>query len=394
MDSLVEPVLQKFSRELGRDLKAAYLYGSLAQRRYVAGESDANLLLVVSEGVSLHTVRNIFRPIWRDNGRRLCRAPLITTRSLLTRHLKLYPTLAHHMANDGQSLVGGTSLFKLIPKLPRLTPHDTYAWLAGEAMISSAALAPNMQSGPDARQSMKGLRSLARRVLHETVSVNDTAVDLFARIQEHLEPKIAVLPMEQPWSSMRTATSPLLPGLQGTYTKNLETAVLVFAQFSSAQIRNIGWSKLSQRLSRDHKRLAITTSRQFRLMTEFETPLDLIFRRNRHTWGMDPLATMVVKKKFQLRHAARAPSLIQIDLLPNAYLTQSDDQLPKLIHDFQNKLLNIQLEGELLDRFQIAQRFRPLPLPGRETPLRERVDAIYQQLGLWADHYTNAMTQA
>jgi hypothetical protein len=93
-----------------------------------------------------------------------------------------------------------------------------------------------------------------------------------------------------------------------------------------------------------------------------------------------------------MRYSARVPSRILIDELPNIYLTKenSEESLNKIIHDFQNKMLNIGLEHELLVRFGLSERFvPPTPAPGREAPPQQRIAALFQHLEWWADFYAS-----
>jgi hypothetical protein len=130
------------------------------------------------------------------------------------------------------------------------------------------------------------------------------------------------------------------------------------------------------------------------MIVEIERPLDLVFLRYQHEWGKHPLDEIQLSQRQILRHAARLPLVVQIDLLPNAYLTQDDSKLHDIVHDFQNKLLNVQLEHELLCRLQKIERFvPPEPLPDRSTPSPIRIDAIFKQLGWWAEYYANEMTK-
>jgi hypothetical protein len=55
-------------------------------------------------------------------------------------------------------------------------------------------------------------------------------------------------------------------------------------------------------------------------------------------------------------------------------------------------MLNIQLEHELLGRLQGLERFvPPAPVPGRDTPPRQRLDAIFQHLDWWTEYYVEQM---
>jgi hypothetical protein len=390
MERIANAIAERFADELGADLEGAYLYGSLVQRTFTPGESDFNLLLIVSESASIHEMRRVFRPLWGEYGRQLKRAPLIARPAALARHFQLYPTLAHHLVNEARSLLARTVDW---PPLPRLTPHDTYLRQALALMRASSALAPEMKGVGE--RPLLPLRRVARHILGEPVSPAVTAVDLFARLHQELDPKIAALPSEQPWTSRRTATSPLLPGLQATYQHNVENIVLAFAQLSPGQLRAIAWEKLARRLGKEYKTLQVTSSAQFRFIHEMERPLDITFQRSKRTWGVDVLRSLETDPWRQFRQAARLPSTLQIDQLPNAYLTADEDDIHDVIHDFQNRLLNVQLEHELLIRLLDVQKFEPpQPLPGRDAPNSQRIDAILQHAGWWSDYYAGAMNDA
>lgn len=395
MEKIVHAVVNVLSREVGGDLENIYLYGSLAQQTYQVNESDINLLLVASESLDIHHLRTLFRPLWQEYGRRLVHAPLVATRRSLLRHLLLNPAFAHHLAAESKPLLGGDNLFNALPGNLAQTPEDNYAFLAHETLHASAALVPKLWPAPVRPANMRKLRGLARRLFKSPVSTQETAVTLFARIQEHLTPLIASLPQSFAWKSGRTATSPLVPGLQATYTQDQEKLLMIFSQFSSLQLSSIGWNKLASRLAKEYKGLYLTTSVQLRLINQFETPLDVFFRRSKHTWGEDPLQELPTKSYYKLRQVGRRPSGILVDALPHAYLTSPDEDLNRIIHDFQNKLLNVQLESELMARMGLAMRGKPpLPLPGREALARERINAIFNHLDWWADYFSQAMQQA
>jgi len=79
MHDTVELVTNTFVEKMGDQLDAVFLFGSLAGGYYQPGESDVNLLLVVADGTSLHSVRSLFLPIWDEHGSRLRRAPMVAS---------------------------------------------------------------------------------------------------------------------------------------------------------------------------------------------------------------------------------------------------------------------------------------------------------------------------
>ncbi len=395
MERIATAVINALSRELGNELESAYLYGSVPQRTYELGESDINLLLVVAETLDIHRLRRLFMPLWQEYGRRLRRAPVVATRRTLARHLLLNPTLAHHLSIEGRPLLQSGGLLAGLPAQPTLTAEDMCAYWAQEALLASAALAPTLWSSEEQARHMQRLRSLGRRLLRQNASPQETAVALFARIQTRLATLISKLPNNYAWESNRVATSPLVPGLQATYTRDMESIILVFSQFSAEQLSSINWSKLAERLGKEYKGFYVTSSQQLRLICHFETPLDLFFKRIKRTWGEDPLRDLTPTTRYKLRQAARRPSTILLDTLPQAYLTNRDDEMGKLIHDMQNRLLNVQLEGELLARLGLTPLAKPpVPLPGREASAPERINAILAHLDWWSEHYTQTMLAA
>ena len=171
--------------------------------------------------------------------------------------------------------------------------------------------------------------------------------------------------------------------------------VMVFQNLTPHQILAIQWPVLAKRVADRCTGLRITTAVQLRLILELERPLDIVLQRYNHEWG-DHLLTQITPAKKQIfRQAARLPAEIQIDLMPNEYLTQDQSKLHDIIHDYQNKLLNIQLEHELLRRLQQIEKFTPPePLPDRSAPPSQRIDAIFKNLGWWSDFYTDLMLNA
>ena len=394
MNEAVKTITRTFPRKLGGQLDAIYLYGSMAQGYHQAGRSDVNLLIVVADGTNIHALRTLFLPVWEKYGRALRRAPLIAHKSAFVRHLQACPMLAHHLAREGRQLYGAPDL--LDQYLPPVAPHETYAYLASTAMWASAALAPDLLDSETAAAASARLRRLLQQIHDEAAPEDETAAQLFARLQHFLEPIVAKLPIVQQWTRTKApaATSPLLPGLQTIY-KEADKMVLVFARLVPQQIVRTDWQKLSERLAGHCSGLYVTSVDQLCLILTYENPLDLLLRRYQHNWGPDFLPSLAASPRQIMRHAASLPSHILVDTLPNAYLTMpadDDESLHKLIHDFQNRMLNIQLEHELLGRLQGLERFvPPAPVPGRDTPPRQRLDAIFQHLDWWTEYYVEQM---
>jgi hypothetical protein len=391
MEEIVQTIVKQMSRKLGSQLEAVFLYGSMADGSYEPGESDINLLAVVANGTSIHALRKLFLPIWKEHKNVLVRAPLIAQEKDFARYLQVAPTFAHHLIHEGQIVFG---LPDYLDGWPETGPYDASARLAYESMQVSAALTPELLEPEDAAKKQAQLYRLARKLHNQPIDKDKTAVELYALIQHYLNQKIANLPDPPTIRQPATTTTTMLPGLQASY-KESDQMVMVFQNLTPHQILAIQWSALAKRLANRCTGLRITTAVQLKLIVELERPLDIVLRRYNHEWGDDLLAQINPAQKQIFRQAARLPAEIQIDLMPNEYLTQDQSKIHDIIHDYQNKLLNIQLEHELLRRLQQIEKFEPPePLPDRTAPHPQRIDAIFNHLGWWSEFYTNLMLNA
>lgn len=393
MLEVVDSVVEKLANELDDQLEAIFLFGSLAQGHYLPGQSDINLFVVVKDGTAVAECQRAFAPVWAAHRSALKRAPYLAHKTAFQRHLQIDPLLAQHLVRDGQPCWGAPDF--LDRRLATIDPHEGYASLVTEAMQTSAALAPQLLDNETAFQVRERLQRLARKLRNEPLPENETAVQSFARIQHFLNPIMARLPATQKWAGVvpRGTTSPLLPGLQTIYDET-GTTILVFDQLTPQKIVQTDWAKLAARLPAGTKQLQVTTVEQISLSIMFERPLDLRFKKLKHSWGPNFLGAFNPNERQIMRYAARVPSRILVNELPQAYLTQAgkDEIFHKIIHDFQNKMLNIQLEHELLVRFGLCQRFKPpTPVPGRETPPQERVNALFQHLEWWSQFYADQL---
>lgn len=389
MNPALNRIAQTLATNLGFQLDALFLFGSQTARQVATAVSNTNLLLITNPDVPIQAIRQHFFPLWAEHKTLLKRGPIVATRHALQRHLQLNPHLALHLLQHGEQLAGNaapTDLFRT-----RVNPYEVYAHLANELMQASAALDDN--SPPEARQQ---LDRLFRQVSNKPAE-GVTAVAQFNTVQQALTAVLNQLPAAKIWhgTAQTGPTSPTIPGLQAIYTENKRN-IFVFNQLTPRQINQIKWQKLAQHLPESDASLHITTVAQLCLIALYDQALDLRFNKYQHKWGIHFLARLTPARHQILRQAARVPSHILLDALPHSYLTAAntnDETLHKLIHDFQNRMLNIQLENELLFRLGLipAKFVPPQPLPERDVPALERLDAIFQHLEWWADFYQTAL---
>ena len=112
-----------------------------------------------------------------------------------------------------------------------------------------------------------------------------------------------------------------------------------------------------------------------------------------HAWGVDSLPPVPVTSTAICREAARYSSQLLTITLPQMYLAANDEEVGMVIHDIQNKLLNVQLQHELLHRLLGWERILPPnPLPDRQAPARQRVEANFAHLEWWSNTYFQQLT--
>ncbi|MCB8982359.1 MAG: nucleotidyltransferase domain-containing protein [Ardenticatenaceae bacterium] len=393
MDAQIDSLVAQLVAKMGSRLTAVYLFGSYTQPYFQPGESDVNLLFVLADDADMQDLRDAFLPLWQQHGHWLRRGPWAARAGTLARFRRLNPHFAHHLSLHGRLLHTDLS-FEPGP-LPALDPHETLGHLATQALSASSALLPDLLGEATAVQRRAELRRLARQLWQKPIP-EETAVRSYARVQHILGPKIAQLPAARAWNNttIPAVTAPFLPGLQSLYQQGANI-VMVLANLGPQAIRDTNWEQLKERLAQECEGLVVTTAVQLCLSLVYDNPIGLVLKNYQHSWGMNPVADLTTSRRQIMRQAATLPSGIEMIQLPAAYLTQDDDHLHNLIHDFQNRLLNIRLEHELLHRFGYTPSFiPPASLPERTAPLYQRVSAIFRNLAWWSDFYLDQMLQA
>lgn len=392
MNPAIPTISQTIADALGSQLEALFLFGSQTKNHYQTAVSDTNLLLVIQPNTNIQAVRRAFFPIWQSHHAVLKRAPIVATRHSLQHHLQLNPRLTIHLLQNGQPLAGNLSKKDLF-YVPT-NPYEIYAHYAEQLLDASAALCHTTANGAATNEQ---LNRLVRRILNQPNGFEESAVSQFNTVHQALTTVTSQLPAAKTWNvaAQTGVASTTIPGLLAIYTENNKN-IFIFDQLPSQRVSQINWQRLAQRLPQANGTLHITTVAHFCLMALYNNALDLRFNKFAHKWGVHFLNQLTPTDYQILRQAARVPSHILLDALPHSFLTavnSSDDTLHKLIHDYQNKMLNIQLENELLFRLGlISEKYiPPEPLPERDASPQKRLDAIFQHLEWWSDFYQTAL---
>ena len=383
---------------IGPLYQTCYLYGSLAQGLYQPDQSDINLLIIVDDRTDMHEVRAALKPIWVEYGDVLRRAPGIATQSAFQRHMLLNPILARHIDRFGKQVKGSKkALYQTSP----LDKTRYLARMAARSLVASQALAPQLM--PDESQRLvplTELRRLIRQIRRGPVGQDETAVSLFHELQTFLHQQMTQLGIALPEQN-NTGSAPYdVPGLRAIYER-MGNLVLVVDKLPHLTQTDFDWEKLAAQVPPEYIGLQLVTPAQLQLAVEYEFALEYSLQNFRHIWGERLIEKLEPPVWAVLRDAARFVSDIQIYDLPHAYITavspDGDDEqvLRKIIHDFQNKLLNARLQNELLSRLKFVDRYEPpTPLPDRTAPSQERLAGILNQLNEWSEFYKEGMLSA
>lgn len=389
----IEEIRESLEKNIGSQLTALYLFGSIAQEKYVPGLSDTNLLAVVEEGTSIHDVRAALRPIWLKYAAVIQQMPLIATPATLHRHLEVNPLLAAHLAQLGRLMSGRDLKLRSQP----VSPAEAIGVLSRAALNASTAIAPRLLPDHKVESNLKRLHRLANYLDLDQRPPTHTPVEIVAAVQARMARLLAAQPALR-WEGPPPAdVPPLVDALLAIYELQ-DRAVFLLPDWPpdriEAYIKSVDWTAVAQTLAGQYYGLQLSTPTQFRLMMHYNQSSDHYFRNYNHAWGQDPLASLTIPRRETYKELARRASQIEIKTFPHAYITTPEEEFSTLIHDFQNKLLNIQLREELMSRIDKRPRVTPpTPLPDRTFPAPARIEAIFDHLHWWTGHYTTAMHQ-
>lgn len=388
IEAALEATLVVANELLGDELLTAVLFGDLAGGYFQVGESTVDLLLLTKGEPPWQELREAYRPVWQQHGPHLRRAPLVASQASWQRYAFLKPHFVYQVENTGQILQGTLSVTGVV--------NDqllAYGELCCRARDASASLAPGLLH-PEARaNAQQNLRGLARQLGSAPLNAQSD-VALLALVQTRLNLMADALGLAEPDLPEQPDAPPPLPALLAIYEK-VDQLMLIMPDLDADTLTSIDWPEVAERVAADYGSLHLCTPRQLQAALQYYSPISLKLRHYDHAWGIDFLADLPVEMRLVFLEAARTPAQIQLEALPSAYLAATDEELGKLVHDFQNRLLNVQLQHELFQRLLKIDRALPdQPLLRREYTFPERVASTMYHLNWWADHYLSLATQA
>jgi hypothetical protein len=299
-----------------------------------------------------------------------------------------------HFKRSGQLLHGApVEIDNGIPP----SKSEMLANAAAQATLATAALAPDLLRVKEAQEALASLRSLARRLFGWPVDADESPAVLAGRILGHLRKSVIAESLDD-WHDLPMPNAPpLISDLRAIYEVDNQL-VLVLPDLDpvalARRVATTDWTQVADRVTDQYRGLRVTTPSLLRLVVAYEDSANYLVKSYHHAWGADPIGQLDIPLSNALRSLACLPSSLEISDLPHAYVTAEDADLSMLIHDFQNKLLNVQLRSELLCRtLDIPASVPGTALPERDAPLTERIGAIFDHLDWWADHYATLYVQ-
>lgn len=381
MPTYLLPALQEHDES---QFLAAFSVPASGEGYFLNRRFEPALLLLFADGAPLHAAREAVLSLRMNWQQVLSTAPMVFTPQTLQRHVDLYPLFGQHVTRHAQCLVGQALS---LDNTGSPHPVERLAFLITAAIDASAALVPSRAEA----HSLAQLQRLAAQLGSDGSTSEASAADLFAQVQVYLRLFVDSLPM---MSKKRTAVVKTSeePNLLAFYEDQQRLLVLI-PPLSASLLRKIDWSALARPMPSHLTTLNVATTDQLYLTIQSERSLDFVLGSYRRQWGADLLSGLEVPARAVYRQAARKPSTYLVDGVLGNYLIAPDDEaIHRVIHDYQNRLLNMRLEHELLCRLldrPLAEP--PAPLPRRDEPLSERIDAVVEHLDWWATHYVRQL---
>lgn len=387
--AVLESFLPALQERPDVNLLAAYTVPPAADGYFLSHRFEGALLLLIDQAEQIHPARKAIQRLGMDWNNIFEAPPIVFTPTALRQHARLFPLFARHLATHAERRCGDALPLVSVPD-----PHpiERLAFLVKEAIDASAAVVPQKAE----RRSLRRLQRLAN-VLgddREPSSFADErrrAADLFARVQVHLRHFVDRLPVmsQQHTRIVKDAREPNLLA----FYEDQQRLLVIIPPLSGNLLRKIDWRVLGGPMPSQFTTLNVATTDQLFLTIQTTRALDFALGGFRRRWGAELLSGLHVTTRSVFRQAARRSASLLADGLLGAYLLAPDDEgVHRIIHDYQNRLLNLRLENELLYRLLDVSRSEPeQPLPRRDEPLTERIDAIAEHLRWWTKHYTQQM---
>ncbi len=300
--------------------------------------------------------------------------------------MQLLPLLSSHLKQHGQLLHGSA---EILTTLPDATPDQLFAARAITTLRASELLFEweTESNSAERTKQRRQLHSTLRQLTQQPLPNNIDDMACFSAVQQHLHTNHHEKPPAMP-------ADPPVPGLYSVMKKAPRHVLFIFDEISAELLKNTDWHALAAEFVPAGSHPIMATFAQVQLVVQYETGVDRALNRCSVLWGNDPFVDIELAPLHVLRHAGRKPCALRMATLPHRYLTCPDPDDGKLVHDFQNQLLNIHLENEILTRLGMSPPFAPAKsMPNRHMPNLMRINKIFSQLDEWVTFYAEQIAK-
>ena len=149
--------------------------------------------------------------------------------------------------------------------------------------------------------------------------------------------------------------------------------------------------------SRSATGIQVCTPKQFQRAVQVQDLMAARLASYQLLWGRELLRELNFDQQRLIRNAAASATYWQVTALGQRMFTgvQSNENDQKLIHDMQNRLLNLRLQHDILGRLGLMPPGEPpIPMPGRTAPTIDRIRAIVAHFDWWSEFYLNQLNAA
>jgi hypothetical protein len=339
----------------------------------------------------MQRVREAFFPTRNRHAELFRQGPAVATVADFALYELLFPDHSARLRREAQ-LLAGTDLLHQLPEPVPPEPIVRLAHIAGETILCSALLSESPAATRDRAQLAQRLRWVAAQqaILTRSGSQDQTSpLDCLADLHAYLAAQTSHYPTYH-WDGPLPTNAPPshLPGAVALVGLERQL-IIVMPEVDRPLLDRIDWNAVLDLVSDDFTGIMLATPWQLRLAASIDMAMALYLRSFELVWGSDVLAGCQPSDQHVLANAAELPVSILVEQLPADYVMSPETELGKLIHDAQNTLLKIQLRSEVMARRKKILPSRPPGrLPGRETPLHERVAANFGHFRWWAEYLT------
>lgn len=373
--TVLQRTADHFQSQLKDSFMAFLVYGSVLQKHFKPHESNLNMILIVDDETDINNVRQAFLPLWRDHQTLYQRGPLVARHSSFIRFLNVYPAFNDHL-NRHARIISQQNFES--PQIPIADPNESKAFVANELFLASAALSTAEIDKAKRVRSQMALRRLQRR-FNESAEMNNARTIIYALLKRLSSPT--------PDLTAQDDAPYHIKGLVALYEK---LGDLIFVVESPEALFETDWERVGCDVETNgFTGMGVTTPDLFRLLVHKIYPLDHAILSYNHVWGTEVLTAITVPPGEVLRDAARLSMAYEIIDYPNRILTTpiSSENNAVLLHDFQNKLLNIRLQNELLARLKITDKTGTGRLPNKHAAQSVRLQGLWDSFRLWGKYF-------